>query len=208
MSPVSDPAYPSDVRAALLDAAHAELVERGVSGLSLRAIAERAGVSRATPKWHFGDRAGLLTAVAAAGFRRLGEALGTAAADAGPDASARFTALGRAYLRFGLDNPALFDLMFRPDQLHADDPNLQAAQQDSFAVLRQATAGMGGRPQETEASQELALLAWAAAHGLVALVRDGALQAMTGSTVQGTAQLAHSLVDRFTNDMRPPERTG
>ncbi|MEV0400932.1 TetR-like C-terminal domain-containing protein [Actinoallomurus sp. NPDC050550] len=127
-----------------------------------------------------------MTAVAAAGFRGLGEAL--AAADAGPDASARFTALGRAYLRFGLDNPALFDLMFRPDQLHADDPNLQAAQQQSFAVLRQATAGISGRPQEPEAAQELALLAWAAAHGLVALVRDGALQAMAGTTAQGTAR--------------------
>ncbi|GAB3966297.1 hypothetical protein GCM10029978_031110 [Actinoallomurus acanthiterrae] len=81
-------------------------------------------------------------------------------------------------------------------------------------MLRQATAGMSGRPeepaaaQESEASQELALLAWAAAHGLVALVRDGALQAMTGTTAQGTARLAHSLVDRFTNDMRPPERAG
>ncbi|MEV6039952.1 TetR/AcrR family transcriptional regulator [Nonomuraea sp. NPDC052116] len=208
MSPLSDPSYPSDVRAALLDAARSELVERGVSGLSLRSIAERAGVSRATPKWHFGDRAGLLTAVAAEGFRLLGEALSTAAAGAGQDTSARFSALGLAYLRFGLNNPALFDLMFRPDQLHADDPDLVASQQQPFSVLRQATATMSGPEQEPGAAppEELALLAWAAAHGLVVLVRDGAQQAMTRTPTAGeTAKLAHSLVDAFTRGVRPPE---
>ena len=56
MSPVSDPSYPTDVRAALLDAARAELTEHGVAGLSLRAIAARAGESRATPQWHFSSR--------------------------------------------------------------------------------------------------------------------------------------------------------
>lgn len=199
MSPVSDPAYPADVREALLRAGHAELVERGVAGLSLRAIAERAGVSRATPKWHFGDRAGLLTAIAAQGFSQLGAALRAAAAEAGPQPAERFTALGRAYLQFGLDNPSLFDLMFRRDQLHPDDPTLQAAQQDSFGVLGQATVTVSGRMGEIDGTPELALLAWAAVHGLVALVRDGALQTMTHTpSAETAAQMAHSLVETFT----------
>ncbi len=90
-----------DVRSALIGAARAELFEPGVGGVRLRGITARTGVSRSTPKWHFVDRAGLLTAVAADGFRRMGHALREAADDAGTDPAARFTALGCAHLRLG-----------------------------------------------------------------------------------------------------------
>ncbi|WP_344869577.1 helix-turn-helix domain-containing protein, partial [Amycolatopsis ultiminotia] len=116
MTPMSDAAYPTDVRAALLASARAELLAHGPGGLSLRAIAARAGVSRATPKWHFGNRAGLLTALAIEGFAQLGDAL-VAAVRGLTDPAARFTAVGRAYLAFGLGNPELFDLMFRATEL-------------------------------------------------------------------------------------------
>ena len=65
----------SDVATALLREARHELAEHGAGGVSLRAVARRAGVSHAAPKHHFGDRAGLLTAVAVDGFERLTEAL-------------------------------------------------------------------------------------------------------------------------------------
>ncbi|GAA4966761.1 TetR/AcrR family transcriptional regulator [Pseudonocardia tropica] len=206
MSPVSDPAYPTDVKAALLTAAHTELREHGADKLSLRAIAERAGVSRATPKWHFGDRAGLLSAVAAEGYRQLGTHLDAAAAAADPDPGARFTAIGRAYLDFGLAHRELFTLMFRPAELHADDPALVAARNASFAGLTDVTAALdpGGAALAPGSPDGLPLLAWAAAHGLVVLVRDGALQRLTGiDTDDGAADLAHRLVGVFTALARP-----
>src|ERR1700722_1777730 len=109
-----------DVRGALLAAARAELAEHGHAGISLRAVARRAGVSHAAPKYYFSDRAALLTAVAAQGFAELASALRQV-----PSALA---ALGHAYITFALASPALFDLMFRPTELHPADPDLRHAQ--------------------------------------------------------------------------------
>jgi AcrR family transcriptional regulator len=47
------------------------IAEDGPGALSLRDVARRLGVSHAAPTHHFGDKAGLLTAVAAEGFRLL-----------------------------------------------------------------------------------------------------------------------------------------
>lgn len=200
LSPSSDPGYPSDVPTALLNAARAELVERGVDALSLRAIADRAGVSRATPKWHFGDRAGLLTAVAAEGFRQFGQAQREAIAKAGAGPSDQLAALGRAYLQFGIDHPALFDLMFRPHQLRVDDAALRAAKAESFSVLEHVAAAAQGRAlNRGSAAGQQALLAWALVHGLVVLLRNGALQDATGiHSGREATELAQSLVDAYT----------
>ena len=206
MSPASDPSYPEDVRAALLAAARCELAEHGVGGISLRAIAQRAGVSRATPKWHFGDRAGLLSAVAVEGFRRLADDLRAAAAAAGESPAERLTALGRAYLNFGLNDAALFDLMFRSELLRRDDPALVAARAASYSVLSDTTGEITAREQlgDDRFASELSLLAWACVHGLVALVRDGALQAFTGAPTHAEAeQRAYDLADTFTNNLLP-----
>jgi len=159
------------VREELLRAAVAELTERGSAGISLRAVARRAGVSHAAPKHHFGDRAGLLTAVATAGFTELADVLG---AVADQDPQTRLAALGRTYVDFGLDNRALFDLMFRAVELHADDDALRRAQAASIAPLAEA-AGLSGDRAGTS-STTLTVLAWGLVHGLVVLVRDGALR--------------------------------
>jgi AcrR family transcriptional regulator len=231
------------VRGALLAAAREELTAKGTSGISLRAIARRAGVSHAAPKHHFGDRAGLLTALAVEGFRRLLVALEHAASTA-PDALAApnapndtpsdtpatpsepnapsapndtpsapsapndalaapgapdgaLAALGRAYLDAGLSDPALFELMFRPELLHRDDPDLRVAQQATFDLLSGAVASLAHpRPGLTGTSEsELPLVAWAFVHGLVVLVRDGALRAATDEP--DTELLAHRLTRLF-----------
>ncbi|MFC9427326.1 TetR/AcrR family transcriptional regulator [Streptomyces sp. NPDC056987] len=196
MTPASDATYPTDVRAALLASARAELLENGTGGLSLRAIAARAGVSRATPKWHFGNRAGLLTALAVEGFAQLGDALAEAVKDS-TDPAAGFTALGRTYMDFGLDNPELFDLMFRSVELDRDDPELVRAHRESFSIL--VGTAMETTGELSADAHDVPLLAWAAAHGLVLLVHGGALQSLTGlATPDEASALAHRLADTFT----------
>ena len=59
-----------DLRAALLAAARDMIAEAGIEGLSLRKLAERAGVSRTAPYHHFQDKNDLLCAIAAEGFQR------------------------------------------------------------------------------------------------------------------------------------------
>ncbi len=184
----------TDGRTALLSAARAELNEHGQAGISLRAIARRAGVSHAAPKYFFQDRAGLLTAIATEGFVALTDTLRTVLASRPADP---LSALGRAYIDFGLANRALFDLMFRPTELHIDDPALRTAQEEAIGVLSSAV------PDGTSASVEdalprLSLVSWALAHGLVVLARDGALQSATNAaTPEEAAEIARSLTGLF-----------
>ena len=183
---------PAAARERLIQAARAELVDRGLAGVSLRGIARRAEVSHAAPKYFFGDRAGLLTAVATQGFDELTEQLrraaGSRAADLGD--------LGRAYVHFGLSHPALFALMFRPEELRPDDPELRRAQAESIGALASATATIDVSAQAPDgAPPAMALISWAFAHGLVALVRDGALRSAGGG--QDAATLADDLIGVF-----------
>jgi AcrR family transcriptional regulator len=170
------PAVRYQVREALLAAARAELVEHGSAAISLRAVARRAGLSHASPKYHFGDRSGLLTAIAAEGFH----------------------ALAQAYIDFGLSNRALFELMFTPNELHATDAELIAAQKQAIGALTTAVSRLAGIDATPSDTPQLALISWAFVHGLVVLVRDGALQTAANPETTNGAELAHTLTDVFT----------
>jgi len=180
-------------RQALLTAAVTELTEHGHAGISLRAVARRAGLSHAAPKYHFGDRAGLLTAVATQGFHDLATALSAVHA---ADPEARLATLGQAYIDFGLAHPALFDLMFRAVELDQDDAGLQQAQQSAIGHLAAAAGEMSG-PHRIPASQ-LTVMAWALVHGLVVLARDGSLRDPdAGDDPPAVSVLAHSIAATF-----------
>ena len=65
ITPVARPTYHhGDLREALLQAAKALIGEAGIENLSLRKLAERAGVSRTAPYHHFSDKNDLLCAIA------------------------------------------------------------------------------------------------------------------------------------------------
>ena len=181
---------PPGARAALLAAARAELAEHGHAGISLRAVARRAGVSHAAPKYHFRDRAGLLTAVAAQGFAELADSL--------RQVPPTLAAMGHAYIRFALGNPALFDLMFRPSELHPADPDLRRAQEDAIGLLDAAVATTESQEGPRISPGELTMISWALAHGLAVLTRDGALQPPGPGGQRSSAELACDLVDAFT----------
>jgi AcrR family transcriptional regulator len=173
---------------ALLRAAIDELAEKGHASVSLRAVARRAGLSHAAPAHFFGDRAGMLTAVATDGFHRLAAALEAAGAQDVPGAE-EFAALGLAYLDFGLSHPALMDLMFRRTELVPDDPGLVTAQREALGRLRQAVAGV-----VVDQPEEWSMVSWAVVHGLVALVREEALARVAERDHEEAADLARRLV--------------
>jgi AcrR family transcriptional regulator len=189
------PADRPRVRDALLAAARAELVEHGRAAISLRAIARRAGLSHASPKYHFGDRSGLLTAIAAEGFHALARHLSEVHES---EAQQQLAALGRAYVDFGLSHPALFELMFASSELHATDPELIAAQQHAIGALTTAVTRLPGIDAAPPDAPKLALISWAFVHGLVVLARDGALQAAASPPASNAAELAHTLTELFT----------
>ncbi|MEU1604800.1 TetR/AcrR family transcriptional regulator [Micromonospora matsumotoense] len=156
-----------DLPRALLAAAVTAIGESGPAALSLRDLARRAGVSHAAPTHHFGDKSGLLTALAVEGFDLLAAAL-TAAGDDLLD-------VGVAYVDFAVRHRAYFEVMFRPDLYRADDPQVRAARERAGAALH---LGVAALPVDRAAPGEArtdALAAWSIVHGFATLWLAGAL---------------------------------
>jgi AcrR family transcriptional regulator len=164
------PYHHGDLRAALLAAAEAELTEKGVEGFSLRSVAKQAGVSHAAPSHHFGDTNGLLTALAAEGFRRFQATL-DAREQGAVDARDRAVRAGLGYLEFALARPALFRLIFssaRPD--YASDDLIEAARV-AYDHLVGLVVALGGGEVDVVAL-------WATAHGIADLANGHKLRTL------------------------------
>lgn len=155
-----------NLRAALIDAALAEIALVGPSAMSLRKVAARAGVTHPAAIHHFGDKRGLLTAVAAEGYRRFAAAIG---------AAPTFIDKGAAYLRFAYEHRPYFEVMFRPELLHDSDAELVVARDAAGAEL-QAGARSASRGA---ANPDLPVAGWALVHGVATLWLAGNLPADT-----------------------------
>ena len=159
---------------ALLAAAEALLLERGAAAFTLRECARRAGVSHAAPAHHFGDVRGLLTAFATVGFDRMADLMQRYRAAALPDAQARLSAVGLAYIDFALAHPAHFALMFGRDRLAPDDAELQRAGQRTSEQLHNGLVElMAEQGLPLDDLPQRMLLAWAAVHGIATLLVEG-----------------------------------
>lgn len=156
-----------DLRRTLLDDATVLLNESGQEALSLRALARRAGVSPRAPYRHFVDKDALLTALAVDAFDAFGRAL--AAADAAAEPGAELEAQAIAYVRFGLQAPGRFRLMFGTRRFVVDDA-LVTAKQAAFGVL-QARVDLLAGPGDDSRAQAVGY--WSLAHGLTVLFLDG-----------------------------------
>lgn len=159
-----------DLRRVVLATAVELIAEEGVDNISLRELARRAEVSHAAPAHHFGDKAGLFTAIAAEGFDLLAVAL----EGADDDRPAPLREQGVRYVEFAEQHPGHFAVMFRPGLLHADDPDLADARARAGRALRGGVRELSEnrRPDDIE---DAALAAWALAHGFAALRRSGSL---------------------------------
>lgn len=162
-----------DARNALLRAA-AELLETtGAAGLSLRQLAERAGLSRQAPYNHFADKEALLAELVRDGFERLGQ--NTAAAGRG-DAPpvVRLERVGEGYIAFAQNAPALFRLMFSKEIVDLSrHPAAQAAAAAAFQRLAEVVGGIA----TPDTTADLALASWSIVHGYATLCIEMGLEA-------------------------------
>lgn len=166
-----------DLRAACLRAARELLEEDGSAGLSLRAVARRAGVSATAPYRHYADREALVSAVAAEGYRELAEHL--TAAHPAPSSPDDLAAVAVAYVRFALDHPAMFRAMFaEPCDPTSEERVAATAAISAYVqgIVRDAFPG-------TEDTDALATTVWALVHGLAFLHLDGKLDTSTPEVV-------------------------
>jgi AcrR family transcriptional regulator len=160
-----------DLRQAILDAAAALFLEQGYEQFSMRQIAERIGYSATTIYRHFENKDDLLFAVVDRGFERFGAALREAAAGS-DDPGDRLTALGHAYVRFGLENPTYYQLMFmqRTDYLTKTPEGSFEPRFGTFLILQRAVeeAIAAGVLNQGDA-RIYGNAIWSVVHGVVAL---------------------------------------
>jgi AcrR family transcriptional regulator len=198
------PYHHGDLPAALLAAVQGAVAEHGVSGVSLRDVARRAGVSHSAPAHHFGSKAGLLTAFATAGYQLLAEVVIKELAAAGAaDGPAELAAIGRGYVRFAVGHPAHFEVMFRLDALNPGDAEFTAASEAAYGLLTatiercRAAGRLHGRSPEL-----VAVSAWSLVHGLSALWISGRLSERIAE--QDPQRLAAAVSDLFVAAVLPP----
>ncbi len=177
------PYHHGDLRAALLCAAVDAIGEGGLAALSLRRVAGRAGVSHTAAAYHFGDKAGLLTAIAVEGYRRLGDELDAARRGGG------FLDVGVAYVNFAVTNRAYFEVMFRPELHHRDDDDLRQARARTAQLLYGTNA-----PTTEQLADGVA--AWAIVHGLATLWLDDNLPPQLGDDPTTVTRLVASRLRR------------
>ena len=134
-----------DLRAALIRAADEIIAEGGIEAFSLRAAAQRAGVSPAAPAHHFGSAKGLLTEVALLAFERAGRYIEEAGHS--DDVVADMRALGLAFVTFAVDHPGHFRLMFRNDLVNRSDPRYSEMSIKPGMRLALAVAAYQGKPE-------------------------------------------------------------
>lgn len=169
------PYHHGSLKEALVAAGIDILDTRGLEALSLRAIAAHVGVSHTAPKNHFGSLKGLLTAIAAEGFRRHRAymLLGVQ----GDDPKGRQFAAMRGYIRFASDHPQLFRLMFSPALCAMDDPELSAAAADSYGILAGIAKGLDwDKSSAPDADRRSELMLWSLVHGYAMLSLSGSAQ--------------------------------
>jgi AcrR family transcriptional regulator len=165
-----------DLRAACVRAAVELLEEGGQSALSLRAVARRAGVSTAAPYRHYADREALVSAVAAVGYRDL--AVRLAAAHPAPSTPQQLAQVAVAYVRFALERPALFRIMFGEPCDRDNEERVAATAAVSVYVREIVARSFPGADAEA-----LGTAIWALVHGLAFLYLDGKLDSSSPALV-------------------------
>ncbi|MBB4288994.1 AcrR family transcriptional regulator [Rhizobium leguminosarum] len=192
------PYHHGDLHRAIVEAALDVLSESQSTEFSLRELARRAGVSHNAPYKHFADKRELLAAVSAVGFELLAKRMAEATKEL-DSPSERLAAMARAYVSGGVNNPALYRLMFG-GYLGQDDgrPLIErtAAYSMKALIVDAISDGALGHPiADTEANTRTfdgaILVFWSQMHGLTLLLADrlvgpsDKMEELTESVLQG-----------------------
>ena len=187
------PYHHGDLRRTIVNAALEILRETQSVEFSLRELARRAGVSHNAPYKHFADKRELLAAVSAAGFETLTKRMAREMARL-QNPRQRLFAMLRAYIDHGVENPALYSLMFGGylSGPHYSRPVIELAEAEKTKTLiaEVIIAGALGAaiPQTERNERKIAgaiLACWSLVHGLTLLLADGLVGPKKKSGVLG-----------------------
>jgi len=161
-------------RQSILDSALAIIREEGPSALNMRALAERSDYSAAGLYEYFGSKDEIIAEVCEQGHERLSRAM--LLADASLPVTNYLFEIGLSYIRFAVDNPDHFLLMFTtvaPDSPGAFSPETALEDNASFRILLAAIKrGIEEGvflPRPGFERMEMAYAMWVVVHGIAML---------------------------------------
>jgi len=174
-----------DLKNALIEAGADILAKDGVGGLSLRKVAQKAGVSHTAPYAHFADKQALIAAISTDGYRRLYEALSAAAQHYAADPARQLVEGAWAYVQFALNDTDHFKITLSGViEKEKDYPAFVEISQRSFALLVQiVTACQQAKVLKRGPSDLIAVGVWSLIHGFISLVLED--------------QISHAVLDRY-----------
>ncbi len=147
--------------------------EHGYEGVTMRALAAGLGCSPMTPYRYFENKDEIFTAVRRASFDRFADALVTAKSSA-VDHMDRLRALCLGYVRFALEEPHAYRIMFQLDPPPGGAPPDEVELRAWLVMLGAAEEAVSAGRLSGD-SNVLAHLYWSSVHGLVALHLAGKL---------------------------------
>jgi len=175
-----------DLKNALIEAGADILSKDGVSGLSLRKVAQKAGVSHTAPYAHFADKQALIAAISTEGYKKLYDQIAQVAEQYRSDPLRRLVESSWAYVQFALDEPDHFKVtlsgMIEKEQ---DYPAFVETAKQTFSLVVEVVAQCQQAGILCKGAADLtAVSVWALIHGFVTLLLEN--------------QISHTVLDRYT----------
>lgn len=159
-----------DLREACVREAMKIIEKRGLENLSLREVARRLRVSHQAPYFHFADKEHIVAEIVRRGYENFRRYLLEGSAAENPNEA--LGGLGRAYIRFALENPLYYRLMFTsplPDlRKHVELRDLGAS---TFAILKDRLARVADAHGLDINIDSEAMFIWSEVHGLALILQ-------------------------------------
>jgi len=164
-----------DLKNGLIEAGIEILSTEGVSALSLRKVARRAGVSHTAPYAHYADKQALVAAIATDGHRKIYEKIAAVMEQYPDDPLRQFVETAWAYVEFGLEETDHFRITFSgAAEKERDYPALVEMTRKNYGVLRALVVRCQAAGILNPGEPDLvAVGVWGLVHGFVSLVQEG-----------------------------------
>jgi AcrR family transcriptional regulator len=158
-----------NLRSTLLAIATELLAEDGVHALSLRKMAQRAGVSHNAPYMHFADKEAVLAAIAEEGFRLLAVDVESAISKSGDSSRQRLIAVSEAYVCFAINHADHLQVMFRSTDVAKYPTLLEVSQASLNRLFELVKLGQENGELRSGDTYEMTKALWAMVHGVATL---------------------------------------
>jgi len=166
-----------NLRAVLLEQATLMIRESGVEALSMRKLAERAGVSRTAAYHYFSDKNELLCTIAESGYQRSLQLEKRMMEMEDLDAREQIRWLVTDYVRYAWENPEQYDLMYGRIiwKGAGPTPSLRNAAMTAFKKFVEVVTAWQeqGALSKDQSPLRLAQAFWGSMHGITRLLVDG-----------------------------------